>query len=40
MAKDIQTAIRRSADTLISDALGAASLVVMLVVSLSLPSFF
>lgn len=38
MAKDIQSAIRRSADTLLADMLGAASLVVILLGSLALPS--
>jgi hypothetical protein len=40
MAKDIRTMIERSRDTLISDALGAVSLVVMLVAGLSLPGLF
>lgn len=38
MAKDLKSAIERSSETLIADAIGAASLVVMLVVGLSLPS--
>ena len=38
MAKDIKTAIHRSRDTLLADAIGAASLVVMLFVGLSLPA--
>lgn len=38
MAKDIKTAIHRSRETLLADAIGAASLVVMLFVGLSLPA--
>ena len=37
MAKDIKSAITRSQDTIIADALGAAALLVMLFVGLSLP---
>ena len=37
MAKDIQTVIHRSRDTIIADAIGAASLIVMLFAGLSLP---
>ena len=37
MAKEIKNVIRRSGDTLIADALGAAALLVMLFVGLSLP---
>ena len=37
MAKDIKSAITRSRDTIIADAIGAASLLVMLFVGLSLP---
>ena len=37
MTKDIKTVIARSSDTLIADAIGAASLLVMLFVGLSLP---
>lgn len=40
MAKDIKQAITRSRDTLLADAVGAVSLVVMLVTALHLPSFF
>jgi hypothetical protein len=40
MAKDIRTMIERSRDTLVSDAIGALSLVVMLVAGLSLPGLF
>jgi hypothetical protein len=40
MAQDLKSVIRRSADTLIVDALGAVALVVLLYVSLTLPSFF
>jgi hypothetical protein len=40
MAKEIKSAIERSADTLIVDALGAVALVVLLYVSLTLPSLF
>lgn len=39
MAKDIKSVIERSAETLISDAIGAASLVVMLVIGLSLTGY-
>ena len=37
MAKEIKTVIHRSGDTILADALGAVSLVVMLFVGLSLP---
>lgn len=37
MAKDIKSAITRSHDTIIADALGAVALLVMLFVGLSLP---
>ena len=37
MAKEIRDVIARSSDTIVSDAIGAAALVVMLVVGLSLP---
>lgn len=37
MAKEIKSVIVRSQDTIIADALGAAALVVMLFVGLSLP---
>ena len=40
MARELKSVIRRSADTLIVDALGAVALVVLLYVSLTLPSFF
>jgi hypothetical protein len=40
MAQELKSVIRRSADTLIVDALGAVALVVLLYVSLTLPSFF
>jgi len=40
MAKDIKSAIARSADTIIADAVGMAALVVMLLTALSLPSLF
>ena len=40
MAQQLKSVIRRSADTLIVDALGAVALVVLLYVSLTLPSFF
>lgn len=40
MAKDIKTAIYRSRDTIISDAIGAISLLVILFVGLSLPGLF
>ncbi|WP_284040714.1 hypothetical protein [Phaeovulum sp. NW3] len=40
MATEIRSALSRSADTLVLDALGALSLIVMLVVGLHLPSFF
>lgn len=35
MAKDLESAIKRSSETLMSDAIGAASLVFMLVIGLS-----
>ncbi len=37
MAKDIKSAISRSTETLVGDALGAVSLMVILFVGLSLP---
>ena len=37
MFTEIKTAFRRSSDTILQDAIGAASLVVMLLVGLSLP---
>ncbi|SEW10705.1 hypothetical protein SAMN04488515_1077 [Cognatiyoonia koreensis] len=37
MTKDIKSAIKRSQDTIIADALGAVALLVMLFVGLSLP---
>ena len=37
MAKDFKSVIERSSETLVSDAIGAASLVFMLVIGLSLP---
>lgn len=37
MAKEIKTVITRSSDTIVADALGVASLIVMLFVGLSLP---
>ena len=37
MAKQIKTAIDRSSDTILADAIGLAALVVMLFVGLSLP---
>ena len=40
MAKDIKTALHRYADTIVADALGAASLIVMLFGALSLPALF
>lgn len=40
MLTQIKTALTRSADTLLQDAVGAASLVVMLVVALHLPGMF
>ena len=39
MAKDIRSVIERSAETLISDAIGAACLMVMLVIGLSLTGY-
>ncbi len=39
MLTQIKTALTRSQDTLLQDAAGAASLVVMLVVALHLPGF-
>jgi len=38
MAKEIKSALIRSSDTIISDALGVAALCVMLFVGLSLPA--
>jgi len=40
MAKEIEAAVRRSADTLVGDALGLMALVVLLLGSLYLPVFF
>lgn len=40
MTQDIRTALERSRDTIVADALGAAALVVLLVAALALPSFF
>ncbi len=40
MAQEIRTVIERSRDTLVSDAIGVLSLVVMLVAGLSLPGLF
>lgn len=40
MAKDIQQVIIRSSDTIVADALGMASLIVMLFAGLCLPSVF
>ncbi len=40
MAKDIKTAIDRARDTIIPDAIGAVSLLVILFVGLSLPGLF
>lgn len=40
MAQELKSVIRRSADTLIVDALGAVALIVLLYVSLTLPSLF
>jgi hypothetical protein len=40
MAKEIKSAICNSRDTLLSDAIGAVSLVVILVAGLCLPSLF
>ncbi len=40
MAKDLKAVIERSSATLLSDAIGAASLVVMLVIGLSLSGSF
>ncbi|WP_368188037.1 hypothetical protein [Aestuariibius sp. HNIBRBA575] len=40
MAKEIKSIIARSQDTIISDALGVLSLIVMLFVGLSLPGLF
>ena len=40
MAKDIKNVIVRSSDTIIADALGMASLIVMLFAALSLPNLF
>jgi len=37
MFTEIKTVIRRSSDTILQDTIGAASLVVMLLVGLSLP---
>lgn len=40
MAKEIKAAIANSRDTLVSDALGAVSLIVLLVAGLCLPGLF
>ncbi|MFQ6552035.1 hypothetical protein AAD018_006775 [Aestuariibius insulae] len=40
MADDIKSALIRSRETIIGDAIGAVSLVVMLFVGLSLPGLF
>lgn len=40
MYHEIKTALRRSRDTLVEDAAGAAALVVMLLVALHLPGGF
>lgn len=40
MSRQIQEVLTRSHDTIWKDAVGAVSLMVMLVVSLHLPSFF
>jgi len=40
MLTDIKTVYRRSGETILQDALGAASLLVMLAVGLYLPSIF
>ncbi|WP_296420017.1 hypothetical protein [Pseudooctadecabacter sp.] len=40
MAREIKEVVVRSSDTLIADALGVVSLMVMLFGALSLPSFF
>lgn len=39
MAQDLKMMLSRSRDTILSDALGAAALVVLLIASLSLPGF-
>jgi len=40
MAKEIKAAIANSRDTLVSDALGAVALIVLLVAGLCLPGLF
>lgn len=40
MTQDIKNVIHRSSDTLLSDALGMVSLIIMLFGALALPSFF
>lgn len=40
MAQEIKAAVARSKDTLLSDAIGCAALVVILVGGLSLPTLF
>lgn len=40
MAQDIKSALTRSRDTLVADALGVAALAVILYGSLCLPTFF
>ncbi|TDQ64682.1 hypothetical protein [Phaeovulum veldkampii] len=40
MAQDLKLALARSSATLVQDALGAASLMVMLIVGLHLPNLF
>ena len=40
MTQDIRSAIARSRDTLLADALGAVALLVILIGGLSLPSLF
>lgn len=40
MAKDIKTALERSADTILADLLGVVSLIVIFFGALTLPSLF
>jgi hypothetical protein len=40
MIKQIKTTLRQNSKTIVQDALGASSLIVMLVVGLNLPMFF
>lgn len=40
MTQEIKSAVARSRETIVYDALGAASLIVLLVAALSLPSLF